>query len=132
MCHSTEKLIVDHEIAGLALRLVRGVEPREDFPVRTRVEELLAEGHLLISDHSMKHLAEEHHFPGAVIERANRSRWQEEGGRTLVAKARAEADHLVASWEPSGLSDEVGRALIDRMAAAAAAHGMDHLPEVAE
>ena len=131
-CHSTEKLIVDHEIAGLALRLVRGVTPREDFPVRTRVEELLAEGHLLISEHSMKHLAEEHHFPGAVIERANQSRWQEEGGRTLVAKARAEADHLAASWEPPGLSDEAGRALAERMAAAAAEHGMDSLPETTE
>ena len=29
---SLEKLVVDHEICGMALRLARGIEPREDFP----------------------------------------------------------------------------------------------------
>ncbi|MEN8006579.1 MAG: trimethylamine methyltransferase family protein [Candidatus Krumholzibacteriota bacterium] len=128
-CQSVEKLVVDHEIAGLALRLGRGVTPRDDFPVRPRVEELLAEGHLLINDHSLKNLADEHHFPGPVIERANQSRWLEEGGRLLAARARAAADTLEFSWQPPGLSAEAQAGLVERMSAAAAAAGMDHLPE---
>ena len=128
-CQSVEKLVVDHEIAGLALRLARGVTPRDDFPVRPLVEELLREGHLLISDHSMQHLAEEHHFPGAVIERANQSRWLEEGGRSLQAKARAAADTLENSWTAPALDDSVFTELDRRMTEAASAHGMDRLPE---
>ena len=127
-CQSVEKLVVDHEIAGLALRLGRGVTPRDDFPVRPRIEELLAEGHLLISDHSLQNLAAEHHFPGMVIERANQSRWLQEGGRSLAEKARSVADGLESSWQPPGLSAAVEAGLTERMKAAAAAHGMDRLP----
>jgi trimethylamine--corrinoid protein Co-methyltransferase len=129
-CQSVEKLVVDHEIIGMALRVGRGITPRDDFPVRPRVEELLTEGHLLISDHSLKHLADEHHFPGPVIERANLSRWQEEGGLSVEAKARAVADDLEASWQPPGLSADTESDLVELMTAAAAAHGMDRLPEV--
>jgi trimethylamine--corrinoid protein Co-methyltransferase len=128
-CQSVEKLVVDHEIAGLALRVGRGVTPRDDFPVRPRIEELLKEGHLLISDHSMGNLADEHHFPGAVIERANQSRWREDGGRSLKEKARLEADGLEIAWQPPGLSTAAGNDLVERMIAAASQHGMDELPE---
>ncbi len=107
----------------------RGITPRDDFPVRPRVEELLQEGHLLISDHSLQHLAAEHHFPDPVIERANLSRWLEEGALTVAQKARARADALVASWQPPGLSPEVETNLIERMTAAASEHGQDLLPD---
>jgi len=63
-CISLEKLVVDHEICGMALRLARGIEPREDFPALPRFEELLREEHLLISPHTRKHLKAEITFPG--------------------------------------------------------------------
>lgn len=128
-CQSVEKLVVDHEIAGLALRLGRGITPRDDFPVRPRIEELLKDGHLLISDHSMKNLAAEHHFPGPVIERANQSRWLESGGHSLGERARMTADGLESSWEPPGLTAAAENDLIEVMTAAVAAVGMDQLPE---
>ncbi len=128
-CHSVEKLVVDHEIVELARRLGRGIAPRDDFPVRPRVEELLNEGHLLISDHSMQHLAEEHYFPDPVIERSNLSRWQEDGALTVAQKAKTRADALVVSWQPPGLSAEAENNLIERMTDAAAEHGLDVLPD---
>jgi trimethylamine--corrinoid protein Co-methyltransferase len=129
-CQSTEKLVVDHEIAGLALRLARGITPRDDFPVRPRIEELLAEGHLLISDHSMQNMGEEHHFPGPVLERANHSRWLEEGGLSVNQRARAVADQLEASWIPPAQDETVVTELEKRMLAAASEHGLDRLPGV--
>ncbi len=128
-CHSIEKLVVDHEIVGLARRLGRGISPREDFPVRPRVEELLNDGHLLISEHSLQHLAAEHHFPDPVLERANLSRWQEEGSRTVNQKAQDRADALVDSWQPPGLPQEVESSLIERMTSLARQLGMDVLPD---
>ena len=55
-CISLEKLVLDNEICGMALRMVRGVEPQEDFPARPRFEELLKSQHLLISKHRLCHL----------------------------------------------------------------------------
>ena len=127
-CFSLEKLVVDNEICGMALRIARGVEPREDFPSVPHFTELLEEKHLLIADHTRKHLRAEHAFPGTTIDRANRSRWEEEGGRTLGERAHTEVERHLAAWTPPDLPDTVRSALTERMTAAARAHGMETLP----
>jgi len=128
-CHSTAKLIVDHEICAMAGRLRRGMEPRDDFPSVELFRELLAEGHLLIADHTRSHLRQEIDFPGPVIDRAARPRWVEEGSSTLGDRAAAEIDRLVADFKPSRLSENAQCDLIDRMTVAAVRCGMDTLPD---
>ena len=129
-CFSLEKLVLDNEICGMTLRMVKGIEPKEDFPSLPRFEELLRDQHLLISDHTRKYLKEEIHFPGPVIDRANRSRWQEEGGLTLCQRASKEVERLVAGYEPIELTEEIRRGLTKLMAAEAKRNGMDKLPEI--
>ncbi|MHC5006474.1 MAG: trimethylamine methyltransferase family protein, partial [Planctomycetota bacterium] len=127
-CFSLEKLVVDNEICGMSLRAISGIEPHEDFPAQPRFEELLAEKHLLISDHTRRHLRQEHLFPGPVIDRANRSRWQEEGGMTLHQRAHAQVQKKLAEYEPSRLPDTVKAELTGLMEGEARCHGMDRLP----
>jgi trimethylamine:corrinoid methyltransferase-like protein len=91
--------------------------------------ELLAEGHLLIADHTRSHLRQEIDFPGPVIDRAGRPRWVEEGSSTLADRAAAEVDRLVAEYPPSRLSDNAQCDLVDRMTIAARKCGMDTLPD---
>jgi trimethylamine--corrinoid protein Co-methyltransferase len=128
-CVSAEKLVVDNEICGLVRRMVRGIEPREDFPSRPLFEEMLRDGHLLIADHTRKHLRAEHHFPGPVIERANLARWREEGGTTLRERARSEVERHLAAYEPSRLPEEAKSELVSLMETEAAKHGLETLPE---
>jgi trimethylamine--corrinoid protein Co-methyltransferase len=127
-CFSLEKLVLDNEICGLALRLVRGIEPRDDFPAIPIFEELLREKHLLIADHTRRYLKVEHYFPGAAIDRANRSRWQAEGSKTLGARAHEEVGRLLASYRPSALPDDVKAELTRLMGREAQRYGMDALP----
>jgi trimethylamine--corrinoid protein Co-methyltransferase len=127
-CQSLEKLVVDNEICGLALRVGAGIEPREDFPARPIFEELLREKHLLIARHTRKHLKLEHYFPGPVIDRAPRARWLEEGGTTLLERARREVARLLAAYEPVRLPAEVQQALRERMLAEARRFGLEGLP----
>lgn len=127
-CFSLEKLVLDNEICGLALRLVRGIEPRDDFPAIPHFEELLREKHLLIADHTRRYLKLEHYFPGAAIDRANRSRWQAEGSKTLSARAHEEVGRLLGSYRPSALRDDVKAELTRLMAREARRYGMDALP----
>ncbi len=131
-CLSIEKLVVDNEICGMTLRMLEGIEPREDFPTLPRFEELLADQHLLISEHTRRYLRQEHLFPGAVIDRANRSRWQEEGGLSLRERAGREVERLLADYEPSRLPDTVKAELTKLMEAEARRHGMDGLPQNGE
>jgi trimethylamine--corrinoid protein Co-methyltransferase len=127
-CQSPEKLVLDNEICGMVLRLVRGIEPRDDFPARPLFEELLREQHLLISTHTRRHLREEHRFPGPVIDRANRARWEDEGARPLVERARAEVEARVAKHVPPRLPGSVRDDLVRIMEDAARRAGMDALP----
>jgi trimethylamine--corrinoid protein Co-methyltransferase len=127
-CQSLEKLVVDDAICGMALRLVRGIEPRDDFPAAPRMRELLEEGHLLIADHTRRHLREEIVFPGPVIDRANRSRWEEDGALTLDERARREVARLLDAYRPSRLPAAASEELSRIMDAEARRAGMPGLP----
>jgi len=128
-CQSLEKLVVDNEICTMARRLRAGIEPREDFPAAPLFQELFREGHLLIAAHTRRHLRHEHLFPGPVVDRAQRSRWLEEGSRPLGERARAEVARHLAAWEPVRLPAEAQAALTERMSAEARRFGMDRLPD---
>jgi len=127
-CQSLEKLVVDNEIAGMAYRLVRGIQPREDFPSIPIFEELLREKHLLIADHTRRHLRQEIAFPGPVIDRATRARWLKEGGTTLGERASREVARLVDGYTPSRLAEESKSELTRLMENQARRHGMERLP----
>ncbi len=127
-CFSLEKLVVDNEICGMTLRMIRGIEPKEDLPCGPLFEELLREKHLLIADHTRKYLRQEDYFPGPVINRTNRSRWEEEGSSTLEERAGREVDKLVHSSKPSRLPREARRELTRLMQQEAKKYGMDALP----
>ena len=129
-CQSLEKLILDDEICAMVGRLRRGIEPREDFPARPLFEELLKDGHLLIADHTRRHMKEQIHLPGPIIERASLGRWREEGEASLGTRATREVDRLIGEWTPSRLPEETKTALRDRMTAAASGAGLETLPAV--
>jgi trimethylamine--corrinoid protein Co-methyltransferase len=129
-CFSLEKLVCDNEICGSVLRLVQGVTPREDFPSLPRFQELLSEGHLLISDHTRKYLKQEIHFPRLVIDRANQSRWQEEGSRSLGARAHDEVVQAIADHQPVRMAEDVRRELVQLMKHEGARCGTQRLPGI--
>jgi trimethylamine---corrinoid protein Co-methyltransferase len=128
-CISLEKLVIDNEICGMMLRMIKGIEPKEDFPSLPRFEELLKENHLLISKHTRKYLKEEILFPGPVINRANNARWIEEGSSTMEARAHNEIERLLQSYQLPFLPDETKKELISIMEKEAKHHGQDELPE---
>lgn len=127
-CISLEKLVIDNDICGMMLRMVKGMEPKEDFPSLPRFEELLKDEHLLISKHTRKYLKEEIFFPGPVINRANNARWVEEGSSTMEDRAHKEVERLLRSYRPSPLPEDTRKQLIQMMETEAKLHGQDHLP----
>ena len=128
-CQSMEKLVLDNEICGSVLRMVKGIEPKEDFPSIPLFQELIRDKHLLISKHTRKYLKEEHYMPGPVIDRANLSRWREEGGLTLRERATDEVNKLIDAYQPSRLPDSIKEELTRLMTKEAQRWGMDALPE---
>ena len=127
-CLSLEKLVLDNEICGMAYRLIAGIEPKEDFPATEIFRELLEEKHLLISEHTRRYLKTEQFFPGPVIDRARRSRWEEKGSLTLGQRAHREVEKLLESYQPSGLPQEIKKELKKLMTREARRSGQNSLP----
>jgi trimethylamine--corrinoid protein Co-methyltransferase len=128
-CHSIEKLILDNEICGMVLKLIKGIEYRNDFPMLPLFEELLREKHLLISKHTRQFIKQEIYFPGAIIDRANRARWESEGSLSLLERAYLEKQKLIKKYAPPNLSTETIKDLINIMEKEAHRCGMEKLPE---
>jgi trimethylamine--corrinoid protein Co-methyltransferase len=127
-CQSLEKLVLDNEICGMSYRMINGIGPKEDFPALPLFQELLQEQHLLISRHTRRFLKTEHFFPGPVLDRANDSRWKDEGAVTLEERAHREVKKLLNSYQPSKLSKETKQELIQLMEREAQLFGQEHLP----
>ena len=127
-CQSLEKLVLDNEVCGMALRLVEGIEPKDDFPAQGILQELFEQRHLLISDHTRRYLNEEIFVPGPVIDRASKTRWEQEGEMTLEERAHRQVKQLLESYEPPTLDEQTRNDLTERMEHEARRHGQHRLP----
>jgi trimethylamine--corrinoid protein Co-methyltransferase len=127
-CQSLEKLVLDNELCGMALRLSQGIEPKDDFPSLPHFEELLRDKHLLIARHTRKYLKSEYYFPGPVIDRANRERWKAGGSRSLGSRAHHEVQRLLETCPPSRLPESTKLELTRLMSEEATRFGMSKLP----
>ncbi len=129
-CQSLEKLVLDDEICAMSYRLIAGIQPREDFPALPIFQELLAEKHLLISEHTRRYLRQEILFPGPVIDRATRARWARDGKRTLRERAAREVERIIGRYQPSRLAGDRKAELTRLMEGEARRHGMPALPGI--
>jgi trimethylamine:corrinoid methyltransferase-like protein len=110
--------------------MAEGITPREDFPSLPIFQELIEEGHLLISKHTRKYIKDELSFPGDIINRSNLSRWKAEGGKTLQERARTEVKRLIDESEPVDLTEEKRNSLKKTMENTSRNCGMDKLPKI--
>ena len=60
---SLPKLVFDDEMCGQALRFVREVRPLDDLPVGALIDQLMADQHLIMADHTTAHWPEELYLP---------------------------------------------------------------------
>jgi trimethylamine--corrinoid protein Co-methyltransferase len=97
---SLEKLVFDNEVCGQALQFVRPVEQKGDLPADDLVRQLLSEGHLLTSPHTLERWEEEMYLPGMIFDRLNRDTWSKAGAWDLSRRARDEVERRLAMYEP--------------------------------
>ncbi|NOZ60917.1 MAG: hypothetical protein GXO74_04480 [Calditrichaeota bacterium] len=124
---SLEKLVVDNEICGMALRLVKGIELRENFS-----EDLFGNiydgEHFLTSPHTLQWMREEFYFASQVISRENDEVWNEKGAKSAGERAHEKVKEIIAKAPPVSLDKEIANELLKIMQADAKKYGMDKLP----
>ncbi len=108
---SLAKLVLDNELCGQALQLVRDTGPVDDLPVDGLVEELLAEGNLLTVEHTRTHWRDALHLPGPVYDRKSWDAWSKAGSKTLIQRADEEVAQRLAAWQPVETDPAIDREL---------------------
>ena len=108
-CQSLEKLVLDAEMIGMAKRLVRGIEPRDEPIALTLFQKMGHRAEYLAEPHTLKWFAKELYLPSPVIDRATYDGWKRKGATTAAQRAAERVRTLVAAYEPSPVSAELAR-----------------------
>jgi len=116
-CQSLEKLVIDNEICGMALRLAEGLVTSPDTMAIDVISKVGAGGHYLAESHTLKWFEKEQLVPSDVIDRLTleASRKQEPKGKTT--RAREAVDRIlkehVPELLPSDVENDLKKALLE-------------------
>ncbi|MGD2105421.1 MAG: trimethylamine methyltransferase family protein [Anaerolineae bacterium] len=127
-CQSYEKLVIDAEIIGMAKRLLAGVEARDEPMALDLMRKLGHRADYLGQLHTAKWFSKEQYIPSSVIDRGSLEAWRKKGSKTAWQRARERANELLASYEPSSISEDLCSELRAITLSAAQTFGMDELP----
>jgi trimethylamine---corrinoid protein Co-methyltransferase len=121
-CQSLEKLLLDHEIVGVALRLARGVERRPE-DAAALIDEVVHRSEFLSHPHTRATWRKELHVPSPLVDRQTYGDWESAGAKWAHERARAEVVRRLAAAPPP-LDPAVGEALDAIMLAEARRFGV--------
>jgi trimethylamine---corrinoid protein Co-methyltransferase len=128
-CQSLEKLVIDNEICGMALRLVQGVVQRDDPIALELFEGLTPNAQFLSLPHTRKWYREEHIFP-EILDRDTYDTWENEGKRSLADRAAQKVSEIIKTHDPPPLASDIIKELHAVMAQDAEANGLEKLPDL--
>lgn len=129
-CQSLEKLVLDHEVCGMAYRLLEGIVQRDEIMALDLLKSLPAGGHLLTNPHTLKWFRQEIWSPGKAIDR--RARGSDSLAELPCAskRARQEVERILASKSEPALNEDKVRELDGMMLGELKKAGGDALPSI--
>jgi len=127
-CQSFEKLVIDNEICGYALRLVRGIQVNEETLALDVIEKVGPGGHFLGQKHTRKWFKIEEYMPSYVIDARSERDWLERGAKDIVQRAKERVDEVLREHEPEPLPPDVEKELDNIALEILKKHGATKLP----
>ncbi len=126
---SLEKLVIDDEICGMAKRLVRGIEQRDEILALDKFEAIAAGAPFLSLPHTRQWYRKEHSFPG-IIDRDTYEAWVALGRKDMDQRAADDVARRLGAG-PSGLLDPKKAGDLKKiMEGYASANGASSLPGI--
>ena len=105
---SLPKLVFDDEMCAQALQFVRDTQINDDLPVSDLIDQLMADQHLIMAEHTTAHWPTELYLPSPIVERDNREAWLKAGGQDTYQRASAEVDRRLSAYR----QPETGPAIV--------------------
>jgi trimethylamine--corrinoid protein Co-methyltransferase len=102
-CQSLEKLVIDNEICGMALRLVEGIATNDDTYALETIEKVGPGGQYLGEKHTIKYFRKEYFNPSDLVDRLTFEAERKQGSRDINDRARETVDRLLKEHVPEPL-----------------------------
>jgi len=129
-CQSLEKLVIDNEICGMALRLVDGIAMNSETFALDVIDKVGPGGHYLAEKHTRKWLEKEHFMPSNIIDRLTLEAERKQGSKDLIDKARETVDQTLKEHAPEPLPVDVENELRNKLREITRRHRIESLPFV--
>lgn len=108
-----EQYVIDDEIIGMALRLLRGITIDEETLGIEAIREAGPAGHFLSSLHTVRFMRQEY-FRQTLGDRQDREAWEKSGGLDGRERARRKAKAILESHVPKGLDPKIDQEIRSR------------------
>lgn len=131
-CQSFEKLVIDAEIIGMARRLIRGIDVRDDPIALTLIRSLGHRADYLAMAHTVEWFQREFYIPSSVVDRGSLDGWERAGSPSSLDRARSRVTELLAAYDRPPISEGLSTELRKMATKAANQFGMDELPPLPE
>ena len=110
---SYEKMVVDNDSVGMALRAVKGVDVSKETLAVDVIKEVGPGGHFLDQPHTVEHVRNEFYFP-PFSDRQQRVTWEAEGSKDSFTRAHEEARRILENHKPLGFSEDLEKLLREK------------------
>jgi trimethylamine--corrinoid protein Co-methyltransferase len=104
---AAEQFVVDNDILGMAMRVLRGIEVDDETLALDAIDEVGPGGHYLMAEHTIRHMRSEFYYPSAVVDRQGWDMWQEAGALGAQERAKEIARDILADHQPEPLDPDV-------------------------
>jgi trimethylamine--corrinoid protein Co-methyltransferase len=129
-CQSIEKLVIDDEICGVALRIAKGFEVNEDTMAVEELKGRGKKGSFMSLPHTLKWFRKEHYMPSEIIDRASRKQWEEQGSKDTLQRAKAKVQNILEKTRlRKVIAHDTELELNKTMLTELKKHGLTRMPE---
>jgi trimethylamine--corrinoid protein Co-methyltransferase len=103
---SLEQAVIDDELVGMVLRVLRGIDLTGDSLALEAIGRVGPGGHYLMDPHTLRFMRSELYHP-VLSDRRNRAAWEAAGSPDTRARATARMENLLQSHESPGITSQI-------------------------
>jgi trimethylamine--corrinoid protein Co-methyltransferase len=128
-CFSLEKLVIDAEIAGMAKRLLSGINTPTSSLATVMFEGINFKGDFLKQKITRDLFTKEQYLPSTIIDRDSIRGWHQDGSLDSFDRAKHRVEQLLDQYQAPDLDPGKAQALRNLVEHHAKAAGLDELPQ---
>jgi trimethylamine--corrinoid protein Co-methyltransferase len=110
-CQSFEKLIIDNDICGMALRLLKEISFNDETLALDLINKVGPGGHFLSEKHTLKWFQLEEFMPSTVIDKISKPKWESMGAKDALKRAKEQVDKILSEHHPKPLDQDTEKEL---------------------